>query len=230
MGSAEWELVVGIAQGAEKAADHVGPVASGADDAQGGGGLGAPGPDTLEQHALELAAVFRAVRVNAAPTAVERSARLRQVRRAQSRVRIADRQTERPQPRGRIAGLQREVREDDTVAAKPARGAKLFDDCLAGFRSGVQATRKLTPRAAQGNGAGVARERPGDGWANCMEQTACSLEIRRPKTEIRSMTCSDAGIGATSDFGLPSAFGIQVSGFTACPLSYCLACCSLAWS
>ena len=41
---AEGELFVGIPQCAEQAADFVGPLTSGADDAQGGGGFGAGPP------------------------------------------------------------------------------------------------------------------------------------------------------------------------------------------
>ena len=139
------ELFIGIPQRAEQAEDFIGPRTSGANDAPGGGGYCLARFDALEKHTFELAAVLRTVRVNAAPAAVERSARLRQVRRAQGRMRMADRQAKRPQSRSRIARLQREVGEDDPVAAEPAPGAKLLADCLVGFRSHAQATGKLTP-------------------------------------------------------------------------------------
>ena len=74
---AEGELLIGISKGVEQAADLVGALTSGADDAQGGGGLSVAGLDALEENTLELAAVLRAVGVNAAPAAIERGARLR---------------------------------------------------------------------------------------------------------------------------------------------------------
>jgi len=121
---AERALLVGIPHGLKQAADFVGPLAGGADDAHGGGGLRAARLYALEQDALELAAVLRAVGINAAAAAIERGAWLDQVWRAQDRKRVANGQAEQPQPRGIIARLQREVSEDDPVAAQPAGSAE----------------------------------------------------------------------------------------------------------
>ena len=122
---AEGELFIRVPKRAEQAADFVGPLARGADDAQGRGGFGAARLDALEEHALEVAAVLGAVGINAAAAAVERGARLSQVRRAQCRVRSANGQAQRPQPGGIVARPQADVGKDDAIAAKPAGGAKL---------------------------------------------------------------------------------------------------------
>jgi hypothetical protein len=76
---AERELLVRIPKRVKQAAHSVRSLASGADDAQGGGGFGLTRLDALEKDALELAAVMRAVGVNAATAAFESGARLRQV-------------------------------------------------------------------------------------------------------------------------------------------------------
>jgi len=102
---AEGELFVGIPQCVEETADLLGSLASGVDNAQSGGGFGPAGLDAFEQNALELAAVLRAVGIDAAAAAVVRSTRLSQVRRAQRRLRVADGQAQRPQPLGIIARL-----------------------------------------------------------------------------------------------------------------------------
>ena len=102
---AKGELLVRITQSVKETANFVGPLAGGADDAQGGGAFGAAGLDALQENAFELAAVLRTVGIDATSAAVEGGTRLRQVRRAQHRVQAADRQAQRLQPSGIITRL-----------------------------------------------------------------------------------------------------------------------------
>ena len=126
---AEGELLIGISEFAEQAAGFVGPLVGGVDDAQGGGGLRAARLDALEENALELAAVLRAVLVNAAAATVERRTGLSQVRRPECRMRVADGQPQGPQSLRIIAWLQREVGKNDAIAAQAAREAELALRC-----------------------------------------------------------------------------------------------------
>ena len=127
----------------EQAADFIGPLARGADDAQRRGGISAARLDALEEHALELAAVLGAIRVNAAAAAIKGSARLSQVRRAQRRARSANRQAKRAQPVGIVARPQADIGKDDAIAAQPAGGAKRSCNCIVRILRAVQTTLKL---------------------------------------------------------------------------------------
>src|SRR5208283_1161199 len=100
------KLFIRVPKGAEEAANFVGPVARGPDDAQGRGRFRAAGLDALQQHALELPAILGAVSIDAAAAAIKGSAGLIQVRRAQLRVWSADRQIQRAQSRGIVARPQ----------------------------------------------------------------------------------------------------------------------------
>ena len=142
---AKREMFVRIPESEEQTADFVGALTSRADDVQGGGHVGMTRLHALEQDALELPAVSGAVGVDSAPAAIERGARLGQVRRAQSRVRGANRQAQRQQPRGFIAALQADVGKDNSVAAQPACRAKLGYARDVGIRRAIQTTPKLRP-------------------------------------------------------------------------------------
>ena len=122
---AEGQLLIGISQCMEQAADLVGARACVLDHAQGGGRLSLARLDTLEECAIERAAVAGSVRVNAAVATVKRGARLRHMRRAMGKVRDANRNSGRPQSRGVVVGPQRDVGKNDATAAEPAGGTKL---------------------------------------------------------------------------------------------------------
>ena len=148
---AEREVLIGITEGAEQAANFVGALASSADNAQGGGDLGLACVDALKQDTFKLSAVLRTLGVNAALTAIVRGARLRQVRWAQRRLGCANRQAQRPQPGGLFVPPQADVGKNNAVAAEPAGGAKLGGAHVVGIRRAVQAACKLRPNPFQGN-------------------------------------------------------------------------------
>ena len=150
---AEGKLFICVPEGEEELADFVSPLLRGADDAQGRGGFRVAGLDALQQHALELAAVLGAVSIDAAAAAIEGGAGLIQVRRAQLGVRSANGQTQRAQARGIVARPQADVGKDDAIAAEPAGGAKLADDCVVRILRAVQSTRKLRLNTVYGNAA-----------------------------------------------------------------------------
>ena len=152
------EVFVSILEGAEQAADFIGAVAGRANNAQRGGGIRAALLDALKQDALELVAVFGPFGIDAAATAVERGARLGQVRGAQRRVRVADGQAKRPQPRSVVAGAQLEIGKDDAVAAQPTGGAKLPYNPVVGILCAIQTTRKLRPNVCRGNAGPFRRQ------------------------------------------------------------------------
>jgi hypothetical protein len=140
-----------VAQRAEEAVDFVGAVTRSVDNAQGLGRLRAASLDTLQQRTLELAAILGAIVINTAVGAVERGAGLGEVGRSQRRARVAHRNAERPESGRIVARPQREIGEDDAVAAKPTGRTKLGDDCVVGFSRGHQSTEKVGPKAPKGN-------------------------------------------------------------------------------
>jgi len=148
---AEGELLIRILQLAEQAADFLGPLARGADDAQGRAELRVTGPDALEEDAFKLAAVLGAVWIDATPAVIERGARLCQAQRSHYRARGANGQAKRPQPRGIVSRPQPDISKDDAIAAEPADGAELADDCVVRILRAVQTGRKLRPNFSEGN-------------------------------------------------------------------------------
>jgi hypothetical protein len=94
-----------------------------------------------------------AVSIDAAAAAIEGGAGLIQVRMAQLGGRSANGQAQRAQSHGIVARPQTDVGKDDAIAAEPAGGTKLADDCVVRILRAVQTTLKLRLNAVYGNAA-----------------------------------------------------------------------------